>query len=53
MVPTHVSISNVTVIIFNNNSDDGGRIANDNGDVARSWVAIGNGGISHSISTQS
>jgi len=53
MVPTHVSISSVIVIIFTNNSADGGRIANGNGDVARSWVATGNGGISHSISTQS
>ncbi len=53
MVPTHVSISSVIVTIFSSNSINRGRSANGNGDIARSGVAIGNGGISHSISIQS
>jgi hypothetical protein len=52
MVPTHVSISSV-IVIFSSNSINRGRSAYGNGDIARSGVATGNGGISHSISIQS
>ncbi len=53
MVPTHVSISSAIVTIFSSNSTDGARSANGNGNIARSGVATGNDGISHSINIQS